>query len=62
MSAFDRFPCLMCKTLHSAGECGLLTEPLSVMLPEWLDKELRARVPAGERSAFVRRLLEEALT
>lgn len=61
MTAFDRFPCLMCKTLHPAGECALLTEPLAVMLPEWLDKRLRSQVPKGQRSQFVRRLLEEAL-
>lgn len=62
MTVFERFPCLMCKTLHPDGECTLLTEPLQVLLPEWLDKLFRARVPAGERSAFVRGLLERELS
>lgn len=61
VTAFDRFPCMFCRTLHVPGECRLLTEPLAVMLPEWLDKRLREQVPKGQRAAFVRRLLEENL-
>jgi len=37
------------------------TEQLLIRLPQELAKRLKRRVPARERSAFVQRLLEQAL-
>ncbi len=39
----------------------MATQQLLIRLPEELAKRLKRRVPARERSAFVQRLLEQAL-
>lgn len=58
-----RVACDECKSLHKPPECPPGAEPatLTLRLPHWLHRELNAHVVAGERSAWVTRLIRREL-
>lgn len=58
-----RVVCDECKQLHPEPVCEPGAEPvvLTVYLPRWLDVHVRNRVVAGERSAWVGRLIRREL-
>lgn len=60
--ARTRKPCEMCRRIHGGPRCPVgYGWSMSVYLPSRLHVQLADAVPAGKRSSFVRRLIEEAL-
>ena len=64
MTGTERLPCPGCKRFHRGPRHkpeDVKSVNLSLTIPRWLNDRLTAAAPWGERSALIRRLLEEEL-